>query len=404
MSKLFSVSINEGVTLKGYIAIDSTINGYCHGGIRMASDLSQDSIAKVARVMTLKYGFFGLPVGGAKAGIAVDPEIPQDRKRQILVSFGQAIRPFLKTKSFVPSGDIGTNEDDIQFMLKSIGLGNRRRGIARELSGFYTSITLFTSAVAAAKHIGLDLNRATVAIEGFGNVGVPIAQAFWKNGTRVKAISTSHGGLYSEDGLDVAELIKLYRQVGNQVVNIYPEGKKIDKSQLAELDVDIFLPCAQPFSINKHNASRILAKIICPGANAPITDDAEQILFQRGILSVPDFVANCGGVLGSSMKHAHLREDYIRRLLEQTIGEQTTWVIESAAKENLPPSAFARKVAMERFMMVKAAAEKNGITNRFFNYALKLYRKGLIPPMLTTPIAYRYFKRRLNSQKGPSLR
>ncbi len=370
----------------------------------MAADLSQDLIAKVARVMTLKYGFVGLPVGGAKAGIAVDPEIPQDKKRQILASFGWAIRPFLKTKSFLPSGDIGTNEDDIQFMLKSVGLGNQRRGIARELSGFYTSITVFTSAVAAARHIGLDLKRATVAIEGFGNVGVRTAQAFWKNGTKVKAISTSHGGLYSEAGLNMAEIIQLYHQVGSQVVNIYPEGEKIDKSELAELDVDIFLPCAQPFSINNHNVSRVSAKIICPGANAPITDDAEQILFQRGILSVPDFVANCGGVLGSSMKHAHLGEDYIRQLLEQTISEQTTWVIESAEKENLPPSAFAQKVAIERFKTIKAATEKNGITNRFFNYALKLYRKGLIPPMLTTPIAYRYFKRRLNSQKGPSLR
>jgi len=400
LSNIFSVSINEGVTLQGYIAIDSTVNGYCHGGVRMTADLSQDSIAKVARVMTLKYGFIGLPVGGAKAGIAVDPEIPQDKKRQILSSFGWAIRPFLKTKSFVPSGDIGTNEDDIQFMLRSIGLGNQRRGIARELSGFYTSITVFISAIAAAHHIGLDLNRAAVAIEGFGNVGVPTAQAFWKNGIKVKAISTSHGGLYSEDGLDVAELIKLYHQVGSQVVNVYPEGEKIDKSQLAELDVDIFLPCAQPFSINKHNANSILAKIVCPGANAPITDEAEQILFQRGILSVPDFVANCGGVLGSSMKHAHIRQDYIERLLEQAIGEQATWVIKSAEKENSPPCTFAQKVAMERFKIVKAAAEKGDITNRFLNYALSLYRKGWIPPMLITPIAYRYFKRRLNSQKG----
>ena len=118
MSKIFSVSINEEVALQGYIAIDSTINGYCHGGIRMAADLSQDAIARVARVMTLKYGFIGLPVGGAKAGIVVDPEIPLEEKRQILVSFGWAIRPFLKTKSFVPSGDIGTNEDDIQFMMQ----------------------------------------------------------------------------------------------------------------------------------------------------------------------------------------------------------------------------------------------------------------------------------------------
>lgn len=395
MSKLFSVTIDDEAPLQGYVAIDSTINGYCHGGIRMASDLSSDTIAAVARAMTLKYGFTGLPMGGAKAGIVIDPEIPQNRKRQILIAFGRAIRPFLETRSFLPSGDIGTNEDDIRFMLKSIGLGNRRRGVARELSGYYTAVTVFASAIAAARHIGLDLGRATVAIEGFGNVGIPAAQIFWRNGIRVKAISTSQGGLYSEAGLDVAELIKRHRQAGSQVVNTFPEGDRIDKSRLPELDVDIFLPCAQPHSINRHNAGRVSARIISPGANVPITDEAEQILFQRGILSVPDFVANCGGVLGSSMKLTNLGEGYIKHFLEHNIGQQMDWLIQSAEKEKSPVAVFARKVAMERFRVVKAAAERRDITTRVFNYALEIYRSGIIPPLLTAPFARWYFNKRL---------
>jgi len=99
LSTLISVTVDEGTNLQGHLVIDSTVNGRCFGGVRMASDLSPDLLTKMARAMTLKYGFVGLPVGGGKAGIAADPEIPQDRKRELLKSFGQALRLFLQTKS-----------------------------------------------------------------------------------------------------------------------------------------------------------------------------------------------------------------------------------------------------------------------------------------------------------------
>jgi glutamate dehydrogenase/leucine dehydrogenase len=310
----------------------------------------------------------------------------------VLAGFARAIRPFLKTRSFIPSGDIGTNEDDISFMMKSIGLEHKRRAVARELSGFYTGVTVFTSAVAAARHIGLDLSRASVAIEGFGNVGMPAAREFWQKGVKVKAISTSQGGIYDENGLNIDALIKLQRRVGSQVVKAYKGVERIDKSRLAELDVDIFLPCAQPFSIDSQNAGRISASIISPGANAPVTDEAEKILFERKILLLPDFVSNCGGVFGSSMKLTNLRESYIIRLLQQKIDEQMSWVIESAEKENLSPCEFARRVALERFSLVKVAAENKSLTSRCLNYALKIYRRGIVPPLLTAPVAHWYFK------------
>ena len=122
MSRLISVTIDEGTNLQGYIAIASTVNGCCHGGLRMAPDITSDLIARVARTMTLKYGFVGLPVGGAKAEIVADPEMPMESKRALLKSFGQAIEPFLRTRSYIPAGDLGTSENDIRFMLSSIGL------------------------------------------------------------------------------------------------------------------------------------------------------------------------------------------------------------------------------------------------------------------------------------------
>ena len=397
MSQLISVKVDEGTIVQGYIAIDTTVNGYCHGGVRMATDLAPDTIANVARMMTLKYGFIGLPMGGAKAGVVADPEMPQEEKQRVLAQFARAIRPFLKTRSFIPSGDIGTNEDDISSMMKSVGLGHKRRAVARELSGFYTGITVFTSAVAAARHTGLDLSRASVAIEGFGNVGMPAARAFWQNGIKVKAISTSQGAIYDDNGLDIDALIKLQHETGSQVIEAYKGAQRIDKSRLLELDVDIFLPCAQPFSIDEHNAGCISAGIISPGANAPATDKAEGILFERNKLLLPDFVSNCGGVFGSSMKLANLTEGHIMQLLKQKIDEQTSWILESAEKENVSSCSFARQVAMQRFGLVKAAAENRKLTSRLLNYALKVYRNGIVPPLLTAPLAGWYFKRKFSS-------
>lgn len=394
MSTLISIDVNEELNLKGYLAIDSTINGCSHGGLRMAPDLSPDSIAQIARVMTLKYGFLGLPVGGAKAGIVADPEMPIEKKRELLKNFGQALRPLLQTRSYVPSGDLGTTEDDIRFMLTANGLKVLPRSLTSELSGFYTGITVFAAAIRAAQHIGLDLNRASVAIEGFGNVGASTTRAFWEKRIRVVAISTSRGAIYNEKGLDVDELIRLRDRVGSQVVNLFRKGEKIDKSQLAELDVDIFSPCAQSYSITSDNASRVTARIVCPGANFPVTPEAELILLQKGILFIPDFMANCGGVLGSTMKRTGLKEDYIRHFLERKIGEQVTEIIEVAEKDNVTLGVYAQKIAEERFLRAKAAAEKRNITGRAFNFALEQYRRGIIPYQLVTPLAPRYFEKK----------
>jgi len=394
LSTLISVNVSGEPNLRGYLAIDSMVNGCSHGGLRMAPDLSPDSIAQAARVMTLKYGFVGLPVGGAKAGVVADPEMPLESKRELLKSFGQAIAPFLQTRSYIPASDLGTSNEDVRFMLNSIGLKEKPRRFSFELSGLYTGITVFTAAMAAARHIKLDLNRVSVAIEGFGSVGGSAARMFWEGGIRVVAISTSRGAIYDERGLDVGKLIRIRDRVGSQVVNEFDKGEKIDKSRLAGLDVDIFSPCAQSYSITSGNASRVAARIISPGANVPITSEAEPILFQRRILVIPDFVANCGGVLGISMKRAGLKEDYIRHFLEHRIGEQVTEVIEAAEKESITPRAYAERIAEERFLRAKAKVEERNISARAFSFVLELYRRGIIPYQLITPVASRYFEGR----------
>ena len=315
-SQLVYNIIDKKSSLQGYLAVDSTVNGRAYGGLRIVPATSPTTLFQVARAKTLKYGFLGLPLGGAKAAIIGDPEAPLEEKQRLLKSFGESLMPFLKTRSFVPAGDFGTADDDIKFMLTANGLKVQPRSLTGR-SSFYTGLTVFTAAVRAAQHIGLDLSRASAAIEGFGKVGSSVARAFWERGVRVVAISTIKGALYCEKGLDVGQLIRLHDQVGSKVVQAYQKAQQIDKSKLLELEVDLLLPCAGPFSINSDNAGRVAAKIICPGANVPTTSEAEQVLFQRGALSLPDFVTNCGGVLGSSMEFAGLREGFIRQFIDK---------------------------------------------------------------------------------------
>lgn len=395
MSILITVDINEETKLKGYLAIDFMVNGSCHGGVRMAPDLSPGSLARAARVMTLKYGFLGLPAGGAKAGIVADPEMPQADKRGLLKSFGQALKPILQTKNYIPSGDLGVSDDDVKFMLTANGIKVIPRTLTFKISGFYTGFTVFTAAVRAAEHIGLDLSRASVAIEGFGSVGSSVAQAFWKRGIKVVAVSTAQGAIYSEEGLDIEEMIKMQNEVGSRVVKLFTRGEQMDKEKLKELDVDVFCPCAHSYSITSDNAQRVRAKIISPGANVPATSEAEPILLRKGVFCIPDFMANCGGVLGSSMKRAGLGDDFIWHFIEEKFGQRITDMIKAAENKNIALGEYAERVAMERFLKAKQVAENKSFVNKFFNLALELYRSGAIPYRLITPFAPKYFEKKL---------
>ncbi len=393
MSTLISVIIDGGKNIQGYLAIDSTINGRSYGGLRIAPDITPATLAELARVMTLKHSFLGLPLGGAKAAIVADPEAPLEEKRRLLKAFGGALEPFLKTRSYVPNTDMGTTGDDITYLLNP----NSRPSEQRRLRGvgFFTGLTVLTSAIRAAKHIGLDTTGASVAVEGFGKIGSSVARAFWEKGFRVVAISTGQGAIYSEKGLDIDELCKLYDQLGSGVVKAYRRADQMEKSGLLELEVDFLSPCANSYSINSDNASRIRARIISPGANAPTTPEAEQILFEKGIVSLPDFIANCGVAMGAAMMLAGLSVGYIAGFIEERFGDRVSEVIEAADKEHMIPRVYAEKIAMERFWKIKERTERGGFVSRGFDFALGLYRKGLIPRQLVRLLSPGYFERRL---------
>ncbi len=394
VTTIYRVHTDEGTRVSGYLVIDSLGSGHSYGGLRMAPEISLDSLVQAARTMTLKYAFVGLPFGGAKAGIIGDPEMPQNEKRELLQSFGRALKPILQTKTYIPGGDLGISDDEVRFMLTSNGIKVLPRALVHRTAGFYAGLTVFTAAASAAEHIGIDLSHASVAVEGFGSVGSSVADAFWKRGSKVIAISTSRGAIYNPEGLDIGELMSLRKQFGSSVVDEYERAERIDKSKLAILSVDIFCPCAQPYSITSENARHATAKIISPGANVPTTADAEEILFQKGIISLPDFVANCGGILAASMKRAGLSDNFVRQFIEQKFRHKVSSMLKTAEKEGIPISEYAQRTTVAKLQRLKEATQRRSFINNILNLARELYRNGVIPYQLFTPLAPRYFNNR----------
>jgi len=400
-SQLICSIVDEKLGLLGYIVIDSTIDGHSCGGLRMLPDVSVPELQGLARAMTLKYGFLGANEGGAKAGIAGDPFMPHEQKLALLRKFAQIASPLLKTRAYTPACDMGTNNEEIKYMLKSIGLRVPQSNVAATGDGeLYVALSVLAGAEAAAKYMDLDLSQSTLAIEGFGKVGTSVAKVFSQKGTKVVAISTAKGAIYNLDGLDVDKLIQIKNEVGEDVVNVYRKAKTIEKSQLLSLDIDILSPCARHRSIGLENVHEIKAKIISAGANIPVTREAERVLWQKRKLCLPDFVTNCGGILGSNMQNAGLSERFIGNFILQEIGNQISEIIESSRKENIPPSVFAEAEAEKRFLRRKAASRQITIKNRLFAVGLAAHKSHLIPKCLVALYAPRYFRLKLRYGKG----
>jgi len=269
----------------------------------------------------------------------------------------------------------------------------------KEEGGFYVGFSVFAGGQAAARHMNLDLSKSTIAVEGFGKVGSAVARVFWQRGAKVVAISTFKGAIYEPEGLDVGRLIQIKNEVGDDVVNVYGKGQTIEKSELLTLDVDILSPCARHHSINPENVEKIRAKIICAGANIPVTREAEKILYEKGKLCLPDFVTNCGGILGSNMENAGLSGQFIEDFIIQEISNKISEIIEVSRKNNMSPVEFTEMEAKKKYAGIRTKTKEKTIKNKLFGIVLKAYKKNLIPKRLVKLYAPRHFRARLGWAK-----
>jgi glutamate dehydrogenase (NAD(P)+) len=383
----------RGSRLLGFVSVDSTVHGRARGGLRIASDLSEDEIRSASRAMTLKYGLLGFPQGGAKAGIIGDGERSPSEKQRLLSEFAQAAEPLLRDRAYIPDADLGTSAADIRWMMKSIGIKVGPREWRQNRSGDHTARSCLVSAEVLLERIGTSLDGCNVAIEGFGKVGSALARLLSARGATVVAISTSRGALHCEDGLDAERLSRRAAEVGSRFVEDDPNA--IDRAALLELEVDLLCPCARYHSIHAANVKRVAARAICAGANDPVSPDAERVLLDRGVPYPPDFVSNCGGVLGSILEFAGVPSARVSALIEEHLPRRVTDLLDRAEALGVGTREVAEQDALERHARVRASAGHPGLPGRLRSLGLEAYRRRWIPRRPVSMAASRYLARRM---------
>jgi glutamate dehydrogenase (NAD(P)+) len=378
---------------RGFLVIHSLFRGSSRGGIRMAGDVTEEEVRLLAEGMTLKFGLLGLPQGGAKAGIQFDADAPREARLAALCQFGQAISRVLRSRTYIPGADMGTSNEMVRRMLVSLGIPLHHRELRSERSGHFTAVSVFSAARHAADAVGLKLAGARVAIEGFGNVGNCLAQLFAGHGARVVAISTSRGALHNDRGLDVGDLLGAWRKKGSHFVESYTQADHGCPGSLFGAPVEVLCPCARYNTITPLTAGGIQARIIAPGSNHPFDLATEKALMARGIIPVPDWVANCGGVLGPTMEFSGWPDGEIVEFIHRKLEPHVRGAIRESERTGLTPTEIAKPRALERFEQTAAQAGRPGLKGRFMSAGLEVYRRGLVPSALVRGMSRQYYER-----------
>lgn len=343
------VLLNEPTSgLKAMVVVDNTAAGPAIGGVRMAKDVSFEEVFRLARAMTLKNAAAGLPHGGGKAGIIADPATPEDEKERLIRAFARSINRLVE---YTPGPDMGVGETAMAQIHDEIGRAVGRPAVLGGLPLDSLGATGFGVAVAAEEaqpYTGVPLDGARVVIQGFGAVGTHAARFLADRGAHLVGVSDSRGvrATAGDGGFDVEKLLA-WKAGGNSVVD-FPEGREISPEELVGLNCDIWIPAARPDVFTEDNAGQVLAKAIVSGANIPATSEAEATLHQRGVLMVPDFIANAGGVICAAVELAGGTATQAFAVIEERIRDNTRAVLERSAGADILPRVAAEELAMER--------------------------------------------------------
>lgn len=303
----FPVKMDDGSirVFEGYRSQHNDAVGPTKGGIRFHPDVNEDEVKALSMWMTFKSSVVGLPFGGGKGGVIVDPrELSKGELERVSRGFIEAIAQIVGPEKDIPAPDVYTNPQVMGWMMDtysrlqgfyspgvitgkplSIG-GSMGRGEATAMGVVFTVIE-------AMKQLNKPIEHATVAVQGFGNAGRHVARILAGLGSKIVAVSDSKGAIYDPNGLDLDRVMKLKDE---QTILHYGNDHHLPADRLLELDVDLLVPAALENVITQDNAERIQAKIIAEAANGPTTPEADEILFANGVLVIPDILANAGGV------------------------------------------------------------------------------------------------------------
>ncbi len=342
--------------------------GPAKGGIRYHPDVSLDEVTALAAWMTWKCAVAHVPFGGGKGGIVCDPTRMSRRELEALTRrYVAEIIDAIGPEKDVPAPDVNTNDQIMAWIMDtySMHVGHTSTAVVtgkpiemggslgrREATG--RGVMIVTRE--AAKHLGLDITKATVAVQGFGNVGSVSADLIAKLGAKIVAVTDWKGGVYNPAGLDIPKMLDYAKQ--NKTIDGFPGGDPLENDQLFGLDVDILVPAALENQITEENAGVIKAKIVAEGANGPTTPEAHRQLHERGIFVIPDILANAGGVTTSYFEWVQDRHGYfweeeeVNKRLEAKMMEAFHDVLQTSLKYKTDMRTAAYVVAINRVATV----------------------------------------------------
>lgn len=349
---------DPSIGMEGYLVIDNTARGLGKGGIRMTASVTLEEVFRLARTMTWKNAVADIPFGGAKAGIRW-PGGDSELKKNYVQSFARMIAPFIPSR-YIAGPDVNTGEKEMQWFVDALGIwegatgkpssccytagGNEKCGMPHEYGS--TGYGVARAAMIAAEIVGIDLSRARVGIEGFGNVGSFAFKFFAEQGIRVVAVADSKGTVYAPEGLSYEEVVRVKKEKGTVVG--YAGARTFDHDTIFSLDVDILIPATITDVITNANKDDIKAKLIVEGANIPMSEHIEEELVGRGIVIVPDFIANAGGVISSYAEYQGMTAHDMFLLIDEKISNATKQIMMRSILEKRSARAVGLEIAKER--------------------------------------------------------
>ncbi len=372
----FPVKMDDGSVqvFTGYRVQHNLGRGPAKGGIRYHQDVGLDEVKALAMWMTWKCAVVGIPFGGGKGGVIVDPKKLSRREVENLTRrFATEIEVLIGPERDIPAPDVNTNAQTMAWIMdtysmhqgftvpgvvtgKPVALGGsegRNEATARG--------TVFC-VVEAARHLSIRLDQATVVVQGFGNAGSIAAQLMVEEGAKVLAVSDSTGGIYSPDGLDIGRVIAWKGEHGTVVG--FPGAQDQTNAEILEIECDILIPAALENQITAANAERVKAKIVAEAANGPTTPEADDILHRRGVFMIPDILCNAGGVTVSyfewvqDLNRDHWSESVVNGKLHEIMTRAFAETVGIAEREQVHMRLAAYLLAVDR---VAAATSMRGL-------------------------------------------
>jgi glutamate dehydrogenase/leucine dehydrogenase len=341
--------------------------GPAKGGIRMSPNVTMDDITGLSMEMTWKTALIGVPFGGGKSGICVDPMgLSASDKEVVIRSFTRSVRRHIGPELYIPAPDMGTNEHDMGHIRDciaysggtSITTGCFVTGKPIVLGGIVgrreaTGKGVMFTVLAACQKLGIDIKKARVAVQGIGNVGSVAAIAMERAGAKIVAVADVEGGIYNETGINMQKLVAHIKDTGGSLKD-FTGSSFVTSAGVLEVPCDILIPAATQSQITVENADRIQARIIAEGANGPTTPEADEILKMKNVFVIPDILCNAGGVFVSYLEYTQetqreqmTAEDVERRLSERMTSRLNA-VYSYSAKNLLSMRQAAMDIAVTR--------------------------------------------------------